>query len=575
MASTFGSLNAALSGLYASQRLIEVSGHNIENMNTPGYTKQRVDQKALGISSIPSIFAGSTITGGGVELERLRRMGDVFLDNKLRLETGNSAGAGEVAKAWKNMESVMKELSDTGMNRTLSQFYTSWGDIANSSESMAARSVTLQRAQAAVDQIASGYENINTLWKDARSQVDAQVSDLNATMDSVAKLNERIRREKNAGADVNELIDERAKLVLQLSKYTGANAKERDDGTIDVYVAGNAMVAGDYANHVIVNGARDMPGIEIAPKNLWAAAEGAAKTTAPDKDTVSVVFEGPGKGKVVIKDKDGADVTASRLAGVKTPDGNDVLRPSKLDPSKLEASFSMEDYQHDEGPVRLVWSGGGHTAVITEGTLGGKIANVAPSGKPEVNGNIGSGGAFAEVGKLYNDLATNLAKEINALHKAEGTNQTRTLNKDAGGNYTAGGDFFDFNIDVKLPPAQRLKVAISDPRNIAAAKEGMGAFDGSVADTIMKKMNEQRGAVDTWATSVVDIGVHAKSASGASDLAEQGRRIAERAHMSGTSVEMNEEIVGLIKGQHAYSAAARVMNTVNTMLEELINLGRR
>ena len=80
--------------------------------------------------------------------------------------------------------------------------------------------------------------------------------------------------------------------------------------------------------------------------------------------------------------------------------------------------------------------------------------------------------------------------------------------------------------------------------------------------------------MNEWSKSVVDIGVHAKGADDKHTLAEQTRRIAEQRQKSQSSVDMNEEVINLIQGQHAYAGAARIMSTVNLMLESLINLGR-
>lgn len=652
MSSSFSSLNAALTGLYASQRLIEVSGHNIENMNTPGYTRQRISQKALGISSTPSIFAGSVPQGGGVEMERLQRCGDIFLDNKLRMETGKAAETSEVQKAWNNIERTMDEMSDASVGNRLRDFLVSWGDIAKSPENPGARANVKGKAEMLVDQIAQGYGRIADLWKDARQQVDATVADINGTMDSVAALNARIRKEKMAGADVNELIDQRAQLVLRLSKMTGATARERDDGTIDVMLAGNAMVHKDSVNHLKVEGSADMPGIEAAPKEAFQKLT--AKLAQPTETLKDVHGQDTGVPRYqafTFVDESGqfgfeqaqkeypAKLSAWNTAHSEWQTAHDrwqndpqhkaedepkePQKPkapviddykgntfiawgdmSKADPktgvpelpidkTKIKGDpveFKLGDYARDEGPVRVVWENGGHQAVITEGSLGGKLQNIAPTSYTKVNGTLGSGGTFAEVGKLYNDMALNLAHQVNTIHLGEAGKPHFTLVKGdvetktdpvsgvkvSVQKYKQAQKFFDFNAaDNKLPAVLRLKVAIKDPNEIAASASETNAYDGSVANMMEKAIDAPGGTSQVWNGSVVDIGVHTQSANAKGDLAEQSRRIAERAHQSGTGVEMNEEVVNLIQGQHAYTAAARVMSTVNAMLDELVNLGRR
>ncbi len=677
MGSTFSSLNAGLTGLYAAQRLIEVSGQNINNQNTPGYTRQRVEQKALGIGSEPSVFAGSVPQGGGVEITGVRRLGDFFLDTKLRLETGRAAGTKQIDSSWSAIESAMDELGTMSVSNSLRDFYKAWGDVNNSSDNRGARATAIGNAEALVNQIATGYTHISDQWKNGRQQLDALVTDLNTAMDSVAALNDRIRKGTAIGANVNHLIDERDQLALHISELTGATVKEGygvytkdnapsqaaigtaySDGTIEIMLAGNTMVGKDFANHFKAIGSVDMPGIDAAPRDIYQKAVDAlggngkltqtfiqhgietqqyqaqvrvyeAGDSGPDGKTIDSRSKYFGQKYVAFYDmekiNDGQSVNDARMAGT-------------------EQIFGIGDFQHDEGPVRITWQYGGHQVVIEEGSIGGLMNNLRPAQRPGVSATLGNGGSWAEAGKLYNDLATNIATEVNNIHASSVTNKTKTLvttqaafqlldpttgktepakmdglglnypdgtaitgdtiqrnqfatdelfdaavkdaqNKLEANNfgksaiYTSvkedGGDFFKFAAaDNKLPAALRLQVAFKDPQKIAAGVEVSGIYDGSVALRIANQQDSPTSALNEWSKSVVDIGVHAKSAADNAQLAEQTRGIAEQQQKAQASVDMNEEVVNLIQGQHAYAGAARIMSTVNSMLETLINLGR-
>lgn len=681
MGSTFSSLNAGLTGLYAAQRLIEVSGQNINNMNTPGYTRQRVEQRALGIGSEPSVFAGSVPQGGGVEITRIRRLDDFFLDAKLRLETGRAAGTKETSAAWKGIESAMDELGRMSVSDSMRTFFKSWGDVNNNSDNRGARASTLGAAEALVTNIKTGYTHINDLWKNGREQLDALVADLNTTMDSVQKLNDRIRKTTvsggNASGAVNHLKDERDQLIMHISKLTGATVRQGysvytkenaphpsmigqayEDGTVEVMLGGNSLVGKDYVNHFEVEGARDMAGIDAAPRDKYKAAVDALKAGGKNTDTT---FEYHGQKiqkyqahvqRYEVGDKilnpDGStktlksgdpEVGTKYVAFYDMEDvqkGTKKLKEAKVE--KTEQGFTEFTFMKDEGPARLRWELGGHVVAIEDGTIGGLMQNLKPAQFPGVSGTIGSGGAWAETGKLYNDLATNLADEINGIHAnniAEGgTNNTKTLvtketkfykvdltkpvndrdrmqeltgetlkcidfkteeaydtavkqkvaklEKDHQGSAIVyenvkedGGDFFKFAAtDNKLPAAMRLSVAVKDPQMIAAGQYINGVYDGSVSLALGNRQDAPTSAMNEWSKSVVDIGVHAKGADDKHTLAEQTRQIAEQQQKSQSSVDMNEEVINLIQGQHAYAGAARIMSTVNSMLEALINIGR-
>ena len=653
MGSTFSSLNAGLTGLYAAQRLIEVSGQNINNMNTPGYTRQRVDQKALGIGSEPPIWAGSVPQGGGVEITGESRLGDFFLDAKLRLETGRAASTKQVSKSWKAIEASMDELGKMSVSNSLREFYKSWGDVNNSSDNRGARSTAIGNAQALVTQIQTGYTHISDQWKNARHELEAHVSDLNATMDSVVNLNDRIRRGTLVGQNVNHLIDERDKLALHISELTGATVRKSkaiytkenaphpsmigtayEDGTIEIMLSGNSLVGKDYANHFVVSGSYDMPGIDAAPREMY-------------QKSVDALTAG-GKSLDAIFTRNGVEIQKYQ-AKVSVYTDKDAPDPSKVGHKYIafydmekngekvggtDQEFALGDFHRDEGPVRLTWDIGGHEIAIKEGVIGGIAQNLRPAEIPGVSGTIGKGGSWAEAGKLYNDVATNIATEVNAIHANDGgKNNTKTLltkevkfkladlSKDTtatdrlvDANVTIkrsdyktdelfdravqdkvaeleqshpghaaiyetvkenGGDFFKFAAtDNKLPAAMRLKVAITDPQAIAAGVEVGGIYDGSVALRLGGQQDSPTSALNEWGKSVVDIGVHASGASDKYNLAEQTRQIAEQQQKSQSSVDMNEEVMNLIRGQHAYAGAARITSTVNQMLETLINLGR-
>lgn len=656
MGSTFSSLNAGLTGLYAAQRLIEVSGQNINNMNTPGYTRQRVDQKALGIGSEPSIWAGSVPQGGGVEVTGESRLGDFFLDAKLRLETGRAASTKQVSKSWKAIEASMDELGKMSVSNSLRNFYKSWGDVNNSSDNRGARSTAIGNAQALVTQIQTGYTHIADQWKNARHELEAHVSDLNATMDSVVNLNDRIRRGTLMGQNVNHLIDERDKLALHISELTGATVRKSkaiytkenaphpsmigtayEDGTIEIMLSGNSLVGKDYANHFVVSGSYDMPGIDAAPREMYQKSVDALThggKSLNEKFTHNGVTIQKYQAKVsVYTTADAPDPSKVGHKYVAFYDMED--HGKKVDGTDQE--FALGDFHRDEGPVRLTWDIGGHEIAIKEGVIGGLAQNLRPAEIPGVSGTIGKGGSWAEAGKLYNDVATNIATEVNAIHANDvaqgGTNNTKTLltkevkfkladlskattdpnrltdpsvtikrsdyktdelfdravqdkvaelEKNHPGHAAIyetvkedGGDFFNFAAtDNKLPAAMRLKVAITDPQAIAAGVEKAGIYDGSVALRLGGQQDAPTSALNEWGKSVVDIGVHAKSADDKHTLAEQTRQIAEQQQKSQSSVDMNEEVMNLIRGQHAYAGAARITSTVNQMLETLINLGR-
>lgn len=194
-----------------------------------------------------------------------------------------------------------------------------------------------------------------------------------------------------------------------------------------------------------------------------------------------------------------------------------------------------------EGDVRLVWADSGQPSGATGGRLTGLLDVLAPAEQ---------GGPLAGLAQSYDTLATTLAGEVNALHSslpgADGVLR----------------DFFAFDAG---RPALTLQVALSDISQVTTGVAG--EVDGSLAARIAE-LSDARTA---WASAVVDLGVDTRTAVRRAGAAENARATAEAQLLSQTAVDLDEESVNLVMYQRAYEAAARVLTTVDEMLDTLIN----
>lgn len=252
--STFSGLGTALSSLIAQRQALEVSGQNVANANTVGYTRQRAAIASLPAATVPSMFSTSNGVGQGTAVTGFERMGDVFLDARLRNETSGASRLATVASEYDTLESTIGEPTTTGFSKDLTSFWTAWSDVANDPSKASTRAVVLQRGQAVADRLATMYTDIGTQWDQARTTTSALVTQVNTTASNVADLNTRILAITNAGGSANELMDQRDLLVTELSSLVGASTRTNADGTMDVMVAGNALVSGGSANALAVSG---------------------------------------------------------------------------------------------------------------------------------------------------------------------------------------------------------------------------------------------------------------------------------------------------------------------------------
>lgn len=277
--SSFSGLSTALSSLIAQRQALEVAGQNIANANTVGYTRQRADMTSVEALSAPSMFSSQSAAGNGVKVTGITRMGDIFLDARLRSETAGASFQKAQAQALSRLESTISEPTDTGVATGLQKFWAGWQAVANNPDDIAARKVLLGDAKALVSQISAGYTAVETQWAQTRIDASTMVTEINSTANGVANLNEQIRSILVSGGSANELIDQRDLLITGLSALVGATARERADGTVDVMVGGNALVRGVDAKEIVISGANVMPDASATPVRLtWASSTGTPLT---------------------------------------------------------------------------------------------------------------------------------------------------------------------------------------------------------------------------------------------------------------------------------------------------------
>ncbi|UPL15782.1 flagellar hook-associated protein FlgK [Microbacterium galbinum] len=255
--SSFSGLRLAESALSAARAGMTVTGQNIANQTTTGYTRQRVDQAPLSGVGQTGLWKSGLGIGGGVSVTGVARLGDAVLDARVRDALSTSGFWSARATAAARAESTMAEPTADGLAANLDRFWAGWSDLANTPEPAAAQ-VVLTNAQVLVGQIAAGYQAVAGQWGDLRGQVDRDIADVNAVAGQVATLNGQIRDALHAGRNANELIDQRNVLAQQLSSAIGATGVVESDGTLTLRVDGNALVSGDRSRSLQVSGPREI-----------------------------------------------------------------------------------------------------------------------------------------------------------------------------------------------------------------------------------------------------------------------------------------------------------------------------
>jgi flagellar hook-associated protein 1 FlgK len=268
--SSFSGLNIGLSSLYASRRALELTGQNISNVNTEGYSRQRVDLQSVGGPIKPALHAKYDGVGNGVMVAGVDRLRDMFLEARALTERGTAAGLAGDRVLLGRVEAVLSEPGDAGIQRQLADFWGGWDDVANKPDSLASRSQLIERAQTLAAGMNGAVDKLDAQYDASHQQLTATVLDINAVAVGVADFNRAIVSATQAGNSANDLLDKRDVLVQRLGELAGATVTHGEFGSVDVMLGDTALVKGATTAPLKVQGAGGTPPGSQPVAVVWA-----------------------------------------------------------------------------------------------------------------------------------------------------------------------------------------------------------------------------------------------------------------------------------------------------------------
>jgi flagellar hook-associated protein 1 FlgK len=517
MTSTFFGLELSRRALESQQIGLNVTGHNISNSNTVGYTRQT----AIFQATYPYIIQkkGRDLSiGSGVTVDTIIRARSVFVDRQFREETSKQQYWTSQQDTLSKVEGILNEPSANSLSGDMTEFWTAWSDLSKEPENMGARAVVRERALTLTDSFHSMDKQITDTENDLDSSIRAQIGQINTIALQIQELNGQIKKAEILGDNPNDLRDKRDALVDDLSKIVSVHVTEGKDNTVST---------------------------DERPVNLYTV-------TIGDPSNPPLVDDG----KINLLD-DQVSITTG-FAVVQWADGT------------LNTATTPD-----------AWGNYIHLG-INSGSL---LSNIESRGSAGL-GTDGSGGYLENLRSQFNALAQGIADAVNEIHK---TGQGTTAL--AAG---AGIDFFDDG--AATPSSTTITAAnislssaiITNPGSIAtgliATPVALG--DGSVASAISSlaigwsTATKPTGASplatasslgDYYGSKVTELGVKLQQA----DRMKAGEDVLlnnatiQRESVSGVSLD--EEMANLIKFQKSYSAAARVVTMLDSMLDTIVN----
>ena len=245
-----GLLETARRALLAQQFGISVTGHNIANANTTGYSRQRANLVATDPAR-----TNYGMLGTGVTVASVSRMRNTFVEQQIRTSNGSYEAASAEYNILGQVESIFNEPSDSAMSGVLNDFFAAWGELATDPGSSVTRNALQLQAQSMVDNFHRLYSDASTLRTSLRDELSAKVDRINTLSAEISDLNVDIVAAEAGGFSAADMRDLRGAKIEEMSQLANVTVHEDEMGASLISVGGSMIVGrGTHLNLKVVAG---------------------------------------------------------------------------------------------------------------------------------------------------------------------------------------------------------------------------------------------------------------------------------------------------------------------------------
>ncbi len=269
MSSTFAGIEMGKRSLLAHSQAISTAGHNISNADTEGYSRQRVQISQYDPIYRPDLNRAETAgqIGQGISAQSIERVRDEMLDSRIVAQANQESYWSTREQYYSMIESVFNEIGDSSVRSNMDKFWESWQELALYPETKAARQAVVTRGETLAESIRQQYTSLSGIGTLLNGDIEATVSQINDYAERIASLNKEISRSEAMGDRPNDLYDQRDLMVDKLSKLADITTERRDNDEFMVHVGGRVLVQGGVARGFNVEPTLDNNGYS---KVVWA-----------------------------------------------------------------------------------------------------------------------------------------------------------------------------------------------------------------------------------------------------------------------------------------------------------------
>jgi len=223
----------AKSSLFVYQKALSVAANNIANADNEDYARQRINFSALSSDGADRFGIGS-----GVTIASIQRIKNQFTETQIRNYSQSQGYADKRYEILSNVESLLSETSDSGLSEQLNSFFDSWTELTSDPTSSELRNNVVSAAQNFANKFQDIYEGLNTIKASLTDDAENYVNVINKNISLIKTLNQQIFNSTVNGSSANELLDQRDKLINDLSKLGNINVSTDKDNMVSISIGG-------------------------------------------------------------------------------------------------------------------------------------------------------------------------------------------------------------------------------------------------------------------------------------------------------------------------------------------------
>lgn len=523
MRQSFFGFNVAVRGLYTAQRNLDIINNNINNVNTPGYSRQQAVQTA---SRPLPLLDGTGMVGTGSEVIGVNRVRDEYLDFKYWSEN-NSYGEWEVKKALlSEMEVTFNEPSNSGFSTIMDEYFGALQELSKDPTSESVRTLVKERGVTLAKYFNGMANHFEQLQVDVNDRIEVNVENINSLGAQIQQLNKQIYSSELDGNTANSLRDQRTLLIDKLSKLVNIDASEiivgklpngKVDSRMNITISGKAFVDHFSISKLAVTQRESKLSDEDVP-NLY-------EVGWADGNTLKVK-SGALKGYLDVRDGNDGENGSPVFSGI----------PSYI--KKLNQFVQTFAKAFNEGDIDY--------------NNDGAIAGADEDGEGHIDG-YGVGSDATNGIRFFTMLGEdNKALSSDDFIIGDGYNSLKAK------NFAVSSDILN---DIN-------KIATSEVDNEVGNTVNLNKLIKLRTNT---EMFVEGAPEDFMKAIVTTLGVNSQQAvrfaANKTVIIEQ----IENRRLSESGVSLDEEMSNMVKQQQAYSAAAQMINAMSEIYDILIN----